>query len=582
MIQKKKGSVSFFLVIVIPIILVAGLKLYDCLFLRYQDEKALKIVSAVSEAHLSRYNAYLKQEYRLVAGLEMGTMPESLELYMDANGYRSTASASSLTLDRPRIFRDAVVKSAMHLAAKGVYDELLKKIGVDGLQKKLTKKLDQIERKMEVVANLIEIPEEIEKMTKTRDISMLKEHIRNLNGNIAVRDGEFDKCKAEILDGLEKFEELRASVRETLLQAERKYRDITAEAMRYAREVEEYLVEIEEHFNCAERCFQEIERLESVLKTEGISPEAVKEAEERIEALTEQMAEADRKHAIAKAELDKLLQREGAKVSRGAFSKLVGKIKKGLKRLKDIFDAPVREEEMLDVQEFVIDTPFESDSFLEKIAIVEWCVQVMSCYRKDGSIDHRAFTGELEYIISGQPFGAAALSEVRVQIAELRAVPNLITFFRTDFKKELDAFLSPISDPFGWIAKTIAYGISVLAESYQDVSVLIEGGKVPLLKSEKDWGLHSDDFLQGRQSKLKMNQEGLEYKDYLRVLVFLQREEDIILRSMHLVNASVEKSSGGKYGLKDFSVGHALCVEYRSQSLFTQRKSLIRYENAYD
>lgn len=581
---KKSGSVSLFLVVVIPVIILGALYLFDLLQLRYQDEKALKIVSAVSEAHLSRYNEYLKKEYKLIASLNLDVLSESVDAYFSHNGYQSLTKSDMLPLDEPENFKKVVVKSMISLVSASLYDALLDQLGIGEWKSGLSNKLKEIDKGMEEIANLIKFPDEIEKMTKTRDIPTLKMYIGEMKGGIPKNDEKFTTLSTEMREGLEAWDEIWKSVNGTLESAEEKYSEVKKDALDYTETVSEYIEAIEECTEGADACFEQIEELEKQLKNESLSEEAIERINRRIEILTEEMDGFDVRLQKTKTALNQLLENKAATlVDRGPFDSIIHKIRKVCKRLTQVFDNSICDGKVLNItNSFPGMNALTPMGMLERIAMTEWCVNVMSCYEKDSGIDGRAIRGELEYIVSGKTSERDSLSATKFKIVELRSIPNFITFLQTDFKRELDAFLIAIPAPFQQIAQAICYSGTILLESYRDVSVLLDGGKIPLFKKPNEWGMTMDELLGNEEMNPFRHETGLAYKDYMRMMIYMQDEKDTVVRSMHLVNASIEEASEKEFSLSDYTVGHVICVEYDAESIFSKRRSRIIYENAYD
>lgn len=581
--RKKKGSISLFLVIVIPVIILGGLSLFDLLWLRYRDEKALKIVSAVSEAHLSRYNEYLKKEYQLIAGLDLGVLPESVDEYFSENGYESSTESTSMSLDEAENFKNIVVKSLISSVSKSLYDDVLNRLGITEMKNGLSKKLEEIDAGMEKVANLISMPSEIEKMTKTRDISTLKSYIGDMKSGISSNDREFKGLREEMVTGPEEWSEILNSVESTMEDAEKKYEEVKKEAQDYAEKVENYIETIENCTEGADACFAQIEELEKRLKNGALSEYEIESTNRKIESLKAKMEEFDRELQMNKTQLDLHLQNKAAEVDKGPFDSLMRRIDRTVKRWTAIFSRTAVDGKILQLRNSEWGAQsMKSLSVLEKIAFAEWCGRVMSCYEKNSSIENRAIKGELEYIVSGEVSESRSVSEVKTKLTEIRLIPNYITFLQTNFKRELDALLSVIPAPFQFLGRIIAYSGAVLLESRHDVSVLLDGGKIPIFKKPSEWGMTLDEFLGDEEVHAPSLKKGMTYKDYLKILIFLQDEKDMVLRGMQLVDASIHEASGGEFGLSDYTCGHVIRVEYTVKSVFSNRRSRIVYENSYD
>ena len=99
----------------------------------------------------------------------------------------------------------------------------------------------------------------------------------------------------------------------------------------------------------------------------------------------------------------------------------------------------------------------------------------------------------------------------------------------------------------GW-----AYG-----ESLMDVRILLEGGKIPLNKTPYTWMVSLEQL--GRLDQLleqgsSDKQEGLSYRDYLRILFYLQPVSGQKKRGLDLVELNLKLAPG----LSNFQIDH--CV----------------------
>lgn len=599
MTKLRKGSMTLFLVIVIPVLIIGAFTVYRLLYARYLDEKALKIVSAVSEAHLSKYNEFLKKEYHLIAGLRI-PLAESVDTYFSLNGYESSCESEFMTLDHPVHFRSMVVQSYLAEASRDLFESLTKKLGIHGVREGLSRKLKSLESGFETIASLIQIPSQLENLGKTRDFQMIRSRLSDLYRQVGENDAAFERHTSELLEGFEGLAEMKEQVTIGLSCAREKYEEVKTEVLSYAREVESLNELADRKFHEAESIHREIERLSEYLNGEGRSEDEIFAAKSRIEALQEELDAADRELQVAKSKLDQLLTQKMREIDKGGFYHLIKKIKKGLETLARIFHGGVPDGKQLRIQtDFRKNGMLEADSvspatssvegLLQKLAVVEWCVGVMSSRVQDGSIEGRGIKGELEYIVSGKVREEDSLQSVKNKIVSLRILPNFVTWSQTDLKKQMDAFFAPVPAPFRLLAQTLGYGAAVLAESYHDADMLLKGKKLPFLKTKDEWAvtfkmLTSEENISSPEKILSSHEakkEGLSYRDYIRILLFFQSEEDTVIRAMEAVEFTLDQRTEGKYGLKDFVSGHTIKVRYRFQSLFGNRGHLILYENSY-
>lgn len=116
------------------------------------------------------------------------------------------------------------------------------------------------------------------------------------------------------------------------------------------------------------------------------------------------------------------------------------------------------------------------------------------------------------------------------------------------------------------LAEPVKHAILVAwayAESISDVRILLNGGKVSLIKSDVQWHTdlkHLGDTL--NTSEKNTEQEGLSYGGYLQLLLWTMSNEKISQRSINLI----EQNTGV---CMNQMVGKIKCsVEYEAQPLF--------------
>ena len=98
-----------------------------------------------------------------------------------------------------------------------------------------------------------------------------------------------------------------------------------------------------------------------------------------------------------------------------------------------------------------------------------------------------------------------------------------------------------------------AFGESVL-----DVRQLLQGKEIPLIKTGASWQLSLNQLgklTQGLQSQ-GTQQKGMNYKEYLRLLLFLGDSQEQVLRTMDIVEQEIRKTEGNGNFRMD------LCVSY--------------------
>jgi hypothetical protein len=105
--------------------------------------------------------------------------------------------------------------------------------------------------------------------------------------------------------------------------------------------------------------------------------------------------------------------------------------------------------------------------------------------------------------------------------------------------------LSPEIAP---IIKLAIVGLWSYMESVQDVKILFEGGCVPLIKSKSSWNtdLGSGLDIIFQTGETSQNKEGMNYKQYLELLLLFADNEKITYRSMDLIEMHIQKIDGNE------------------------------------
>ena len=161
----------------------------------------------------------------------------------------------------------------------------------------------------------------------------------------------------------------------------------------------------------------------------------------------------------------------------------------------------------------------------------------------------------------------------------IRFVPDY-AYIRTDMQKkaEAEALALTLCTVIGLpeITESAAQGILLAwayAEAIMDLRTLLSGGKVPLVKNGDDWKISLSGLMQlGTPQDDGMNartdaQEGLAYKEYLRMLLFLESQEELGMRALDLIEQNLKTCYGQNFFQADACVSriefHSRCIMRR-------------------
>ena len=173
---------------------------------------------------------------------------------------------------------------------------------------------------------------------------------------------------------------------------------------------------------------------------------------------------------------------------------------------------------------------------------------------------------EMEYLVVGKSSDRENLQGVVNQLLGMREVANL-TFLKTNAAKQeivlaaatamATATLSPELIP---VYKAGIMAAWAYAEAVSDVRLLLDGQRVSMVKTQEQW--HTDlNGLSQAQDGVKQS-VGLDYQDYLQVLLWSKTDETLAYRAMDLM----EKNTG-------YNMNHQIyyldgTMSYQGKALF--------------
>ena len=151
----------------------------------------------------------------------------------------------------------------------------------------------------------------------------------------------------------------------------------------------------------------------------------------------------------------------------------------------------------------------------------------------------------LEYLVAGKDSDKSNLASVVERLILIRHLPNYACIMKSASKKaEIEAIATsvaaatclPFLEP---IAKVILTEAWVMAESISDVRGLLSGEKLSLMKTEANWKTS----LTSLGSKTEGgDKDGLKYEVYLGLLLILTDRDDVVYRTMDLIQMNICKN----------------------------------------
>lgn len=203
------------------------------------------------------------------------------------------------------------------------------------------------------------------------------------------------------------------------------------------------------------------------------------------------------------------------------------------------------------------------DSYMDKVLFHEYMMQHLSCYGE--KVSDEGLLYQLEYAICGKNTDIENLKGVANRILAIREAANM-TFLMTnaEYQSKIHEMALSMAAVVGTPALEGVIALALEAawafgESLLDVKILFEGGELPLIKTQKNWKLPLNKIVELPellQEKNTNTEEGIGYKEYLRMLLLAGDCERQVLRTMDMIECSMRRIEGKSCFRWD------LCVSY--------------------
>ena len=169
-------------------------------------------------------------------------------------------------------------------------------------------------------------------------------------------------------------------------------------------------------------------------------------------------------------------------------------------------------------------------------------------------LEKGALAYQIEYLIAGKDSDWDNLEAVCNRILLGREAVNVAYIF-TDSGKvaEAEAWAAGLTAVILTPELLEPVKISLLlawayVESLQDLRILLEGGKVPVQKTEATWHTSLEDILHIKSSLRSINNpSGLEYKEYLSGLLFTVSDNTKTFRTMDVMEMDIRRTEGNHF-----------------------------------
>ena len=195
----------------------------------------------------------------------------------------------------------------------------------------------------------------------------------------------------------------------------------------------------------------------------------------------------------------------------------------------------------------------------DQLVFNEYLLESFSCFANVEKPEGMQY--QLEYILCGKKSDRKNLESTVLRLLLIREGLNLASLMgQTTMRRKTEAAASAIA---GWtgiapivllVQTAIAAGWA-FCEAITDLRTLLGGGKVPLVKSEADWVITTDNIqllLGGNLNLAGNGEKGLDYLAHLRIALFTADMQTKAYRAMDVIQETIRLKR------PDFSIASCL------------------------
>lgn len=202
---------------------------------------------------------------------------------------------------------------------------------------------------------------------------------------------------------------------------------------------------------------------------------------------------------------------------------------------------------------------------MDRLTVSEYGVRYFSHFEKIKDKDNFY---ELEYILYGKKTDRENLEASVLKLVSVRQGLNMIHILSDGKKRqEAETLAAAITGggsllPLTAVVTFFVMGVWALAEAMADARSLLDGGKVPLMKTGSDWKMSLENVLktgaEGRLPDLEKtdpeNEMGLDLKGYLRLFLFVSYGTQPLFRMMDIMQINIRREQ------PDFLLEQCVCM----------------------
>lgn len=219
----------------------------------------------------------------------------------------------------------------------------------------------------------------------------------------------------------------------------------------------------------------------------------------------------------------------------------------------------------------------DTEDFTREMMFHEYLLSYTGRYGREK--ENALLSYETEYLLAGKAGDLDNLKSVVSRILFIRGGADYISLMRDEKKKACAQKLAEslavmLGVPEAEEAFTVLLEILwSMAEALYDVSVLLKGGCIPLIKEPEEWYYDIENAVYYEKPGQKQStSEGLAYEDYLRLLMCFQEKEVLTMRLADLMEMDIRSTPGNEnFRMDGCFEAFRVQIDYRGGSDKTYR-----------
>lgn len=203
---------------------------------------------------------------------------------------------------------------------------------------------------------------------------------------------------------------------------------------------------------------------------------------------------------------------------------------------------------------------------IQTLLIDKYIQQHFNYYTKEDIIQDTNLKYEIEYILEGYDIDSKNIEKIIQKLLLIRTILNYIYLLNDNEKNDL-AYITAITiagatciEPIIKLTKNLILFVWSFDEALIDVRGLLNGKQIPIMKTKDTFLIRYDELFQINKELIKYKESkilsnGLNYEEYLKILLFVQDENTKFHRFLNLIQENIRKNYDKNFLLEDCIYG---------------------------